>query len=59
MNFALILSGGTGTRFHGGDGIPKQYLKVAGKPVIVYTLEKFQNNADTDAVVICGTTGEY
>lgn len=52
MNFALILSGGTGTRFHAGGGIPKQYLKVAEKPVIVYTLEKFQNNADTDAVVI-------
>ena len=40
MNFAVILAGGTGTRM--GQATPKQYLEVEGKPVLMYTLEKFQ-----------------
>ncbi len=39
MNIALILSGGTGTRL--GADIPKQYIKVGGKPIIEYCLETF------------------
>lgn len=40
MNFAVILAGGIGTRM--GQATPKQYLEVEGKPVLMYTLEKFQ-----------------
>lgn len=40
MNIALVLSGGTGTRL--GSELPKQYWEIAGKPVIVHTLEQFE-----------------
>ena len=40
MNFAVILAGGVGSRM--GQAIPKQYIEVEGKPVLVHTLEKFQ-----------------
>jgi len=49
---AIILAGGIGARV--GSGIPKQFIEVMGKPVIVYTLEKFQNHADIDYIqVVC------
>ena len=40
MNIALVLSGGTGMRM--GLEVPKQYQILAGKPVIVHTLEQFE-----------------
>lgn len=40
MNIALVLSGGAGLRM--GSKIPKQYRTVAGKPVVVHTLEQFE-----------------
>ncbi len=46
-----ILAGGLGTRMSGG-GLPKQFLKVGGKPVIIRTLERFLGNDKIDAVVI-------
>ena len=46
MNFAVILSGGIGTRMQMGD-FPKQYYKVRGKMILEYTLDKFQQ-ADRD-----------
>ncbi len=49
---AIILAGGTGERMN--KDIPKQFLKLAGKPLILYTLEKFDKNfAVTDLVVVC------
>jgi 2-C-methyl-D-erythritol 4-phosphate cytidylyltransferase len=52
MNVALILAGGTGQRM--GTQIPKQFLIINDKPVIVYTLEKFQSNSEIDAIeVVC------
>lgn len=52
MNVALIIAGGSGTRMH--QDIPKQFLTVNEKPVIVYTLEAFQNNAEIDQIaVVC------
>lgn len=39
MVYALILAGGVGSR--AGEKIPKQFVEVDGKPVIIYTLEKF------------------
>lgn len=50
MNVALILSGGTGSRF-GGD-IPKQYMKVNNKMIIAYCLETILAHNQIDAVQI-------
>ena len=52
MNVAVILAGGVGSRV--GLNIPKQFVMVLGKPVLVYTIEKFQNNANIDAIeIVC------
>lgn len=50
MNFGLILAGGVGSRMN--QSIPKQYLIVEGKPVLVYTLERFQACEQIDRIVI-------
>lgn len=39
MNAVVVVAGGSGTRM--GGQIPKQYLDLAGKPLIIHTLEKF------------------
>lgn len=52
MNIALIIAGGTGNRMH--QDIPKQFLTVNEKPVIVYTMEIFQRHPEIDAIaVVC------
>lgn len=51
MNYAVILSGGIGSRMR-DDGFPKQYLEFDGKPVLVYTLESFQACPDIDQIVV-------
>ncbi len=52
MNIALLIAGGSGNRMH--QDIPKQFLTVNEKPVIVYTLEAFQNHPEIDAIaVVC------
>lgn len=50
MNIALILAGGIGTR--AGLSCPKQFYKVNGKPIIVYTMEKFQQAPSVDRIVV-------
>lgn len=50
MTTALVLSGGTGTRL--GADIPKQYIEVSGKPIILYCLEQLTNNEKIDAIQI-------
>ncbi len=51
-NIALIIAGGVGARM--GQDIPKQFLNVYDKPVIVYTMEAFQNHPDIDAIeIVC------
>lgn len=52
MNIAVIFAGGVGSRMRTKGGTPKQFLEVYGKPIIIYTLEKFQNNKNIDAIVI-------
>lgn len=47
---AVIAAAGTGKRI-GGD-FPKQYLKIADKPVLVYTLEKFDRCHAIDGIVL-------
>lgn len=52
MNVAVILAGGAGHRM--GLDIPKQFVTVYGKPVLLYTLEGFQNHPLIDAIeVVC------
>ncbi|MBO5428029.1 MAG: 2-C-methyl-D-erythritol 4-phosphate cytidylyltransferase [Prevotella sp.] len=50
-NIALIFAGGSGKRMH-TKSRPKQFLELNGKPVIVYTLELFDNHPDIDAIVV-------
>jgi 2-C-methyl-D-erythritol 4-phosphate cytidylyltransferase len=52
MNIALIIAGGVGARMH--QEIPKQFINVHDKPVIIYTLEVFQKHPQIDAIeVVC------
>ena len=52
MNLALIIAGGSGRRM--GQDIPKQFLTVDERPVIIYTLEAFQNHPEIDEIaVVC------
>lgn len=52
MNVALIIAGGSGRRMK--QEIPKQFLHVNDKPVIVYTMEAFQKHPDIDEIgVVC------
>lgn len=51
MNYALILAGGTGQRMR-TSGMPKQFLMVYGKPILIYTIEKFINCPEVDEIVV-------
>lgn len=42
MNIAVVFAGGSGVRM--GSGIPKQFLEINGKPIIVYTLQARRTN---------------
>ena len=51
-NIALLIAGGSGNRM--GQSIPKQFLTVNERPVIVYTLEAFQRHPEIDSIaVVC------
>ena len=52
---AVILAGGTGTRL--GLGIPKQLLKIAGKPIIEHTLAVFEAAPEIDEIIVLMATG--
>ena len=52
MNVAIIIAGGSGHRM--GQDIPKQFINVYDKPVLIYTLEDFQSHPQIDAIeVVC------
>lgn len=51
MNYAIILAGGTGQRMN-RNGMPKQFLELYGKPIIIYTLEVFQESELVDEIII-------
>jgi 2-C-methyl-D-erythritol 4-phosphate cytidylyltransferase len=52
MNIALIIAGGSGQRMN--QDIPKQFLNVNDKPVIIYTLTAFQKHPGIDSIaVVC------
>ena len=50
MIYAGILAGGKGSRMN--SNIPKQFIELNGKPIIIYTIEKFLNVDEIDKVVI-------
>ena len=54
-NIALIIAGGSGSRMQ--QDIPKQFLTVNEKPVIVYTMEAFQRHAEIDAIAVVCLSG--
>ena len=52
MNVAIIIAGGSGQRM--GQDIPKQFINVYDKPILIYTLESFQKHPLVDAIeVVC------
>lgn len=50
MNIAIIFAGGSGVRM--GAGIPKQFLEINGKPVIIHTLQLFQYHPEIDKIYV-------
>lgn len=51
-NIALVIAGGVGKRM--GLEIPKQFVNIKGKPVIIYTLEAFEKLPQIDAIeIVC------
>lgn len=51
MNTAVIFAGGIGRRMN-SKALPKQFLKLYGKEIIVYTLEHFENHPQIDHIVV-------
>lgn len=55
MNIALILAGGRDPDFQ--MSVPKQFVNVFNRPIIVYTLEAFQRHRDIDAIMVACLNG--
>ncbi len=55
MNIAIIKAGGVGNRM--GAGIPKQFIEVFDKPLIIYTLEAFEKHPDIDSIIVVCVNG--
>ena len=51
MNIAIIFAGGTGQRMN-TKTVPKQFLELHGKPILAYTIEKFQKHSLIDKIVL-------
>lgn len=54
-NIALLTAGGSGSRMH--QDIPKQFIMVDERPVIIYTLEVFQKHPEIDAICVACLDG--
>lgn len=50
MNIALIKAGGIGQRM--GGAVPKQFVTIQDKPIIIYTLEQFESHPSIDEIVV-------
>jgi 2-C-methyl-D-erythritol 4-phosphate cytidylyltransferase len=51
MNIAAIFAGGIGSRMSSAN-LPKQFLEIHGTPLIVHTIQHFQDHPDIDHVVV-------
>lgn len=49
-NIAIIFAGGSGARM--GSGLPKQFIEVNGKPIIIHTLDIFEEHPDIDEIYV-------
>ena len=49
-NVAVILAGGSGKRL--GSSLPKQFLELAGKKIIEYSISVFEENQRIDEILI-------
>ena len=49
-NYVILLAGGVGKRMQ--SAIPKQFIKVNDKPIIVHTIENFQENPQVEKIVV-------
>lgn len=49
--FVIIVAGGSGLRM--GTEIPKQFLPIAGKPILLHTIDAFRNAVDGIKIVVC------
>lgn len=56
MNTAIIVAAGEGKRF-GGD-IPKQFLEIAGKPLIIHTIQQFESCPHINEIILVLPTAE-
>ena len=54
-NIAILTAGGTGTRTH--QDLPKQFLTVENKPILIYTLEAFQQHPSIDEIYVACLEG--
>ena len=52
-NYVIIVAGGSGARMQ--SAIPKQFLLVKGKPVIMHTVATFENSAAKPQIIVCIT----
>ena len=56
MNIAIIFAGGTGQRMNSRTR-PKQFLELHGKPIIIYTLEHFEQHEQIDGIIVVCVAG--
>ena len=49
-NIAIIFAGGSGARM--GAGLPKQFIEVNGKPIIIHTLDIFEEHPAIDEIYV-------
>jgi 2-C-methyl-D-erythritol 4-phosphate cytidylyltransferase len=49
-NIAVILAGGTGSRI--GGALPKQFVEVAGKPVVAYSIDAYEQHPGIDEIAL-------
>ena len=50
MNYAIILAGGVGSRMNAP--IPKQFLVIGNKPILIHTIEEFKKNSNIDYIIV-------
>ena len=50
-HIAVVFAGGIGKRMN-SKALPKQFLRLYGKEIIVYTLEHFESHSEIDAIAI-------
>lgn len=56
MIYAAILAGGIGSRMQKGS-LPKQFLEIGGKPLLIYTVEAFLRCTEIEHIVVAVTKG--